>query len=123
VQFVIVRNRLGEEIDRVQGCDLWTADLSKRDWRHADLSGMGLFGANCEGINLWGARLVGSDFSRANLRGAELAYSDATRACFRGANLDGTLMYRSETRGANFDGANISPASDVPGIRIVGDED
>ena len=75
-------------------------------WLHADLSGMSLDGANCEGINLFGARLVRTSFSRCNLRNAELSFSDATGGNFRGVNLDGYLMYRSETKVGHFDGAD-----------------
>ena len=59
-------------------------------WLHADLSGMSLDGANCEGINLFGARLVRSSFSRWNLRNAVLSFSDATGGNFRGRTLTGT---------------------------------
>ena len=109
---VIIRNRLGEEIDRVEGVwHLTNADLHGRQWLHADLSGMSLDGANCEGINLLGARLVNTSFSRCNLRNAELSFSDATGANFRGANIDGCLMYRSETTLVRFDGAKLTEGS------------
>jgi hypothetical protein len=80
---VIIRNVLGEEIDRVDSVyDLMNADLRNRQWPHADLSGVSLDGAICEGINLFGARLVRTSFSRVNLRNAELSFSDATSANF-----------------------------------------
>ena len=43
---VIIRNVLGEEIDRVEGArDLWgKVDLRGRQWQHADLSGAWLDG-------------------------------------------------------------------------------
>jgi hypothetical protein len=55
---VIIRNVLGEEIDRIPARDLYNQDLHGKQWMHADLSGMSLFGANLEGANLFGARLV-----------------------------------------------------------------
>jgi uncharacterized protein YjbI with pentapeptide repeats len=117
---VIIRNVLGEEIDRVEGVrHLTNADLRGRQWQHADLSGMSLDGANLEGANLFGARLVNTSFSQCNLRNAELSFSDATGANFRSANLDGCLMYRSETALARFDEALLNEHSDVPGIKIV----
>jgi|SRR5215472_6593721 len=88
-------------------------------WAHADLSAMLLDGANCEGINLFGARLVRTSFCRANLRNAELSFSDATQANFRGANLDGCMMYRGEATLAQFDDATLSETSDIPGLRVV----
>ena len=117
---VIIRNRLGEEIDRVEGVwSLENAELRHRQWLHADLSGLSLDGANCEGINLFGARLVRTSLSRCNLHNAELSFSDATSANFRNANLDGCLLYRAETRYACFYGAMITPSSDIPGIKVV----
>jgi hypothetical protein len=54
---VIIRNVLGEEIDRADGVwHLENADLRHRQWAHADLTGMSLDGANCEGIFLFGCR-------------------------------------------------------------------
>jgi hypothetical protein len=72
---VIIRNVLGEEIDRVPARDLYNQDLHGKQWMDADLSGMSLFGANLEGANLFGARLYRADFQKASLRGAELAFS------------------------------------------------
>lgn len=62
---VIIRNVLGEEIDRVEGVrDLWGGvDLRGRQWDHADLAGLRLDGANLED----GARFVKTSFARCNL--------------------------------------------------------
>ena len=79
---VIIRNVLGEEIDRIPARDLYNQDLRGKQWMHADLSGMSLFGANLEGANLFGARLYRTDFQKASLRGAELAFSYAAGANF-----------------------------------------
>lgn len=106
---VVIRNVLGEVIDHVAGVwDLTNADLRGRQWAHADLSGLSLDGANCEGIHLFGARPVRSSFSRCNLLNAKLFFSNATEANFRNANLDGCLMYRSETSFACFHGSVLS---------------
>lgn len=106
---VIIRSVLGEEIDRVDGVwDLVNADLRHRQWAHADLSGLSLDGANCSGINLFGARLVKSSFCRCSLVGAELSFSNATGAEFSQAKLDNCSIYRSETRLARFHGAIIT---------------
>ena len=111
---VIIRNVLGEIIDRVEGVwSLENADLRQRQWQHANLSGLSLAGANCEVIQLFGARLVKSSFTRCNLRNAELSFSDATSANFRDANLDRCLLYHAETRHASFYGAVITPSSDI----------
>jgi uncharacterized protein YjbI with pentapeptide repeats len=118
--FVVIKNVLGEEIDRVEGVwDLINADLRGRQWPHADLSGLSLDGANCELINLFGSRLVRASFCRANLQKAELSFSDATGANFGDANLEGCMMYRSETKLARLDGAVLNENSDIPGRRLV----
>ena len=42
---VIIRNVLGEEIDRREGArDLWNQDLRGRNWSHADLSNVSPLG-------------------------------------------------------------------------------
>jgi uncharacterized protein YjbI with pentapeptide repeats len=94
---VIIYNVLHEEIDRIEGArDLWNQDLRGRQWQHADLSGLSLFGAQCEAINLFGALLYRTDFQKASLRGAELAFSYAAGASFRHADLRGCSLYRAE---------------------------
>ena len=115
----LVKNVLGEIIDELPVQDLAGQCLCGKQWPHADLSGLSLDGADCSGINLFGARLVRTSFCRCSLVGAELSFSDATGADFSQANMDGCLLYRAETRGANFDQTIISPASDIPGMRVV----
>jgi uncharacterized protein YjbI with pentapeptide repeats len=123
VPVVIIRNVLGEEIDRVEGVrDLWSQDLRSRQWPHADLSKQSLAGANCEGINLFGARLERTDFSHAILKNAELSFSYAAGANFRNADLRGCALYMSQVGwprdrqhpAAEFDGALLNESSDVP---------
>jgi uncharacterized protein YjbI with pentapeptide repeats len=117
---VIIRNVLGEEIDRVEGVwRLANANLHHRQWAHADLSGMSLDGANCEGINLLGARLVRTSFCRADLRNANLAYALIDGADFRRAHLDGVDLLHTNIRLTQLDDAIITPASTIPGIRLV----
>ena len=117
---VIIRNRVGEEIDRVEGVyDLSGQNLHGRNWSHADLSGLSLDGANCEGINLFGARLVKTSFCQTNLRGAEISFADATGADFRHADLIDALMYRTETTLAHFEDSLLSESSDIPGRKVL----
>ena len=117
---VIIRNVLGEEIDRVEG--VWRLagqDLRGRQWNFANLSGMDLTDANCEGINLWGARLVKTSFVRSNLRNAEMAYSNASDCDFSGSDMRGCLMWRTETHGARFENILMDSISDIPGVKVV----
>jgi uncharacterized protein YjbI with pentapeptide repeats len=100
-------------------CLVSTTHEWSKQWAHADLSGLSLDGAACEGINLFGARFVKTSFSRCNLQNAELSFSSATQASFCNANLEGCLMYRSETTLARFDGAMLSEQSDIPGMKFV----
>lgn len=119
VPIVIIHNVLGEEIDRVEGYDLVGQDLRGRNWSHADLSDLSLDGANCKGINLFGARLVKTSFCRANLRGAEISFADATGADFRQAILTDVAMYRTEISLAHFGGSLLSEHSDIPGRKVL----
>ena len=78
VPCVIIYNVLHEEIDRIEGArDLWNQDLRGRQWQHADLSELSLFGAQCAGINLLGARLHRTDFQR--LHSAAQSWRSVTR--------------------------------------------
>lgn len=105
---VIIYNVLHEEIDRIEGArDLWIQDLRGRQWQHADLSGLSLFGAQCDGINLVGARLFRTDFQKASLCGAELAFSYA----------DGASLRRCD----DFTDALVNESTDIPEIKVFGE--
>ena len=124
---VIIRNVLGEEIDRIPARDFATRISAAEQWMHADLSGMSLFGANLEGANLFGARLYRTDFQKASLRGAELAFSYAAGASFRGADLRGCSLYRAEIglgrrhSSADFTDALVNEATDIPEHKVFGE--
>ena len=123
----IVRNVLGEEIDRISARDLCNQDLRDKQWMHADLSEMSLFGAQCDGINLLGARLFRTDFQKASLRGAELAFSYAAGASFRGSDMRGCSLYRAEIglgrrhASADFTDALVDEATDIPERKVFGE--
>ncbi len=124
---VIIRNVLGEEIDRIPARDLYNQDLRGKQWMHVDLSGMSLFGANLEGANLFGARLYRTDFQKASLRGAELAFSFAAGASFRGADLRECSLYRAEIglsrrhSSADFTDALVNEGTDIPERKVFGE--
>jgi uncharacterized protein YjbI with pentapeptide repeats len=127
---VIICNVLGEEIDHVNGRELSGQDLRGRRWNHANLSGLSLFKANCEGIQLLGARLEKTDFGHANLSDAELSYSYAVGASFRNANLKNCKMYLSQigwprqghVPRAEFDGALINEVTDIAEHKVFAGE-
>ena len=92
---IIIRDVLGEEIDRVPARDLYNQDLRGKQWMHPDLSGMSLFGANLEGANLFGARLYRTDFQKVSLRGAELRVQLRRRCKFSTHGSAGVLSLSS----------------------------
>jgi uncharacterized protein YjbI with pentapeptide repeats len=114
---LIIRNVLGEEIDRIEGArDLVGQDLRGKQWAHADLSGLWLDGADMSGANLLGARCVGTSFARCNLKNANLAYARIEGASFRQADLEGADLLHTNIRRAEFDRAIIGPTSTIPGV-------
>ena len=115
---VIIRNVLGEEIDRVEGVrDLWGGvDLRGRNWSHAELSGMWLDGSDLTGANLFGARCVGTSFARCKMINATLAYARIEGASFRQADLEGADLLYTDVKRARFDGAMIGPTTTIPGV-------
>ena len=72
------------------------ADLSWRDLRFANLSGVDLHGA---------------DLSCADLTGANLRFADLSEACLCDAILSGANIYRASLIKANLDGADLSSAN------------
>jgi len=116
--FVIIRNVLGDEIDRVEGWDLCNKDLRNRDWRHVDLSGQSLQGSDLTGINMLGADLRGASLGNCKLVGCEISYANASGCDFSGSNMVGCLLYRSETQRAKFHNVLLSEESDIPKIKV-----
>ena len=115
---VIIRNRLGEQIDRVQGWNLERKDLRNRDWSHVDLSGQCLDGSDLSGTNMLGADLRWASLNNCKLVGCDISYADATGSDFSGSNMVGCLLYRSETQRAKFHNVVLSEESDVPKIKV-----
>lgn len=117
---VIIRNRLGEEIDCIGGVyHLEHLDLRGKQWQHADLSDLSLDGANLEGACLFGAKLIRTSFRGANLCNADLSFPNAEGANFCQADLRGASLYRAETYRVQFRDVLLDERSDVPGIKIV----
>jgi uncharacterized protein YjbI with pentapeptide repeats len=96
VPVVIIRDRLGREIDRVQGWNLERKDLRNQDWRHVDLSGQCLDNSDLSGTNMLGADLRGASLINCTLVGCEISYADASGCDFSGSNMVGCLLYRSD---------------------------
>lgn len=112
---VIIRNVLGQEIDRVEGTrDLFYQDLRCRNWPSVDLSGLSLQGSDLSGANLIGCRCVRTSFFRTKLTAADLSYGTVEAANLREADLRATQMYRTEIVRADFSGSKISAESDIP---------
>jgi len=115
---IIIRDRTGREIDRVQAWNLCNKDLRNRNWVGVDLSGQDLDGSDLSGTNMLGANLQGASLCYCKLVGCEISYADATGCDFSGANVAGCLLYRSETYGAKLRDVLLSEESDVPKIKV-----
>ena len=115
---VIIRNVLGEEIDRVEGVrDLWGGvDLRGRNWSYAELSGIWLDGSDLTGANLFGARCVGTSFARCKMVDANLAYALIEGGSFRKADLEGADLLHTKIERTRFDGTMIGPTTTIPGV-------
>ncbi len=89
----------GADLSRIdfRGANLKGANLSNTDMRRADLSG-----ADLSGANLRNAYLRAVDFSGADLTGADLTGADIERAYFSKANLSGTILCRTKLHGADL---------------------
>jgi uncharacterized protein YjbI with pentapeptide repeats len=118
VPVVIIRDRLGREIDRVVGWNLCNQDLRCRNWRHADLRGRWLDGSDLSGTNMLGADLRGASLQNCKLVGCEISYADVSGCDFSGSDMTGCLLYRSETQRAKFNNVMLSEESDVPKIKV-----
>jgi Pentapeptide repeats (8 copies) len=91
-------------------------ELRESNLRHADLSGIELWGANLWKVNLrhaqlWQAKLVGASLGRANLSDASLWQADLEGAYLWKANLEGANLEQANLEGANLDGSNLKGAN------------
>jgi uncharacterized protein YjbI with pentapeptide repeats len=116
--FVVIRDRLGREIDRVVGWNLEHKDLRFKDWRHVDLRRLDLRGSDLSGSNLMGADLRNASLRYCNLAGCEISYADVSGCDFTGSNMVCCLLYRSETQRTKFHNVLLSEESDVPKIKV-----
>lgn len=111
----VIKNVLGRTIVEVPA----STSLRGLDLSHADLRGQSFHGADLEGVVLLGADLRGCSFFGANLKNATLAYALLDGADFRRSNLDDADLLHTRVRLQQLDGANITPASTIPGIKVV----
>ena len=128
VPSVVIKNVLGEVLLEIPGRrDLVGANLQNLNLAHAALSNVSLWRAQCDGINLFAARLYRTDFQKASLRGAELAFSYAAGASFRGADLRECSLYRAETglsrrhSSTDFTDALVNEVTDKPERKVYGE--
>lgn len=116
----IIRDRLGREIDRVEGWNLCNKDLRYRNWSHVSLSGVSLDGSDLSGSNLLGADLRGTSLRNCKLVACEISFADASGCDFSDANMIGCLLYRTETECARFQNVLMNEDSDIPERRVTG---
>jgi len=93
--------------------------LRGKDLSHAKLSGHQFFGADLENTILLGADVTNCDFSYCILKNANLAYAKVDGAKFRRTDLDGADLMHTNLRLTQLDQAIITPASTIPGVKIV----
>lgn len=109
---ITIRNRLAEEIDRVDGWNLERRDLRRRDWRHVDLRGLCLDGSDLSGTNALGADL--RDASLRNCKLLPVTFRTQMQAdAISGSDMVGCLIYRTETHLAKFRNVLLDEESDV----------
>jgi uncharacterized protein YjbI with pentapeptide repeats len=115
-----IKNVLGETLLEVPARDLiGSTCLRVKDLSHASLQGQSFDGSDLENVNFFGADLRNCSFDRCNLKNANLAYALIEGASFQQADLDGVDLLHTNIRLAQLDGANITPTSNIPGIRVV----
>jgi len=101
------------------GINLEGANLQKADLRSVKLQGADLYLANLQEAILWGANLREADVAGANLRGASLEAAKLQRAFLGGADLQGAHLRGADLRGAILYLANLQEA-DLRGAKLQG---
>ena len=91
-------------------------ELRESNLRHANLSGIELWGANLWKVNLrhaqlWQAKLAGASLGRANLSDASLWQADLEGAYLWKANLEGANLEQANLAQANLEGSNLKGAN------------
>ena len=123
---VIIRDRLGREIHRIEGSrDLVGSNLKGLNLAHADLVGQSLVGANCEGTIFVGARLDRADFSKASLRRADMYLCSVLGTRFCQADMRSASLYKADVGSkkkpcADFHEALVDETTDIPGRKYSG---
>lgn len=119
VPFVIISDRLGREIDRVEGWNLERKELRDRDWRQIDLQGQCLDGSDFSDTVMLGADLRSASPRYCNLAGCEISNADVGGCGFTGSDMAGCLLYRSETHLAKIHNVLLSEETDIPKIKVL----
>ena len=90
--------------------NLEDADLSRIDFKWADLANANLTGADLTGTDLRWADLTGTNLSNANLSWASLMEADLTGSDLRGAILNRTNLTGADLTRTNMAGVNLHSA-------------
>ena len=119
-------NLNGANLSRI---DFKWADLASANLTGADLSGTDLRWADLASANLSGADLSNANLSWASLMDADLPDADLTGADLNRTNLTGADLTRTNMAGANLEGANLRGATldgtilieaDLTGANVTG---
>ncbi len=103
----------------LRGANLAWAKLERADLRRANLEGAHLWRANSQGANLYEANLQGANLYEANLQGASLSHAKLQGAYLRSANLQAANLRVANLRGAHVSDANLQGA-DLRWAGLVG---
>jgi uncharacterized protein YjbI with pentapeptide repeats len=98
---------------KLQFVSLRGANLSRINFRHADLLMGSFVGAYLDDADLAGANLSGTDLSFSKCMGANFADANVEGANFEGADLSESNFAKAILRCANFKGANLLSAEMV----------
>ena len=88
--------------------DLEGANLSRIDFKWADLANANLTGADLSGTDLRWADLASANLTSANLTGADLSYANLMETDLQGADLTGADLNRTNLTGADLTGTNMA---------------
>ena len=88
--------------------DLKDANLSKIDFKWADLASANLTGADLSGTDLRWADLTATDLTGANLCNADLSYANLMETDLQGADLTGADLNRTNLTNADLTGTNVT---------------
>ena len=100
-----------EELDQVLAAHKLWAESTRRKGKWEDLEGANLRKAKLQGADLYRANLLGANLRKAELQGAELCEAELCEADLRGAHLEGADLRGADLCWADLRGADLTNAN------------